>query len=183
VVLRQNVLAKCREANFDDAMRRVVLQRALVGWRGMRKSLVQVVTPDDLKKAFTPGGTYHRRVPRASGKGYTYYYDEEKYRNSKNAHVSGEEAAHGYISGEVEKAVTAAGSKGCDVTAFKSLVKKYGAKQVGSVLTKCSGSKFMYKGKRFYPAQKMVADEKKLTSGQKGVKSKDKGKSTKGVAK
>ena len=104
----------------------------------------------ELEKAFTPGGTYHKRVPKANGKGYTYYYDEEQYKRSKNRHVSGDEAASDYISDEVHKAVEGAGKDGCDIGTFEPLVKKYGAKKVGEVMSAHNGKKIKFKGGKFY---------------------------------
>jgi hypothetical protein len=89
------------------------------------------------KKSMGPrGGKYHRRVPKADGKGYTYYYDEEKYNRSKNAHVSGKGASRQAIKSAVQKQMESAGDGGVSLEDLKSLVTRYGSKLVGEVLEK-----------------------------------------------
>jgi hypothetical protein len=134
VVLRQDIMSKCLNERVNGSLRQVILQRSLNYWKKYRKSMIQMTTADELlKKAEARGGSYHRRVPRPKG-GYTYYYDEEKYRNSKQAHTNGQESQHIYISGKVHKCIEAAGKKGCGPDAFRDLVKKYGAKAVSNVI-------------------------------------------------
>ncbi len=51
LVLRQAVVAQAREDHLQPELRQAILERALSFWRTMRKSMVQVVTVDELKKA------------------------------------------------------------------------------------------------------------------------------------
>jgi hypothetical protein len=87
-------------------------------------------------KAEPRGGKYHRRAPRAGGKGYNYYYDEETYNRSKTPHISGNDAALQAIKSGVQKRLEAADSGGLDLKELKSLVTRYGSKMVGEVLEK-----------------------------------------------
>jgi hypothetical protein len=96
-----------------------------------------------LFKADARGGSYHRRVLSKKGK-YRYYYDEDKYRNSKDAHLNGEEASKEAI----KKGVTGMLDKAngtCPLKEMSGLVKKYGSKMVGSVLQSgCDGGDWGY---------------------------------------
>ncbi len=52
VSIRKAVLSKCIEEKLDPALRRAILARSLNYWRGkMRKSLIEVVSPDELAKS------------------------------------------------------------------------------------------------------------------------------------
>lgn len=51
LVLRQSVVAQTREAKMEPELRQAILDRALSYWRTVRKSLVEVVTVDELKKS------------------------------------------------------------------------------------------------------------------------------------
>lgn len=154
VTLRQDIMSKCLNERLDGGLRRAILLRSLTYWRSLRKGMVQVVTADELQKAESPGGKYHRRVPRPGG-GYRYFYDEDKYRNSKGAHTGGAENAERYIYGQIQKCIEKAGRGGCGADAFKGLVQKYGAKAVGAVLTKNHGKSFQFKKGRFTLVQKV----------------------------
>jgi len=121
--------------------------------QSIQKELEQTKVPIyslKLEKADPKGGSYYRRVPKKVGKGFTYYYDEDKYKRSKNAHIKGEDAANSYIQKTV---FTRAGNeKGCDVKELKDLVKRYGSKAVGSSLKDAhkSGKLTFKKGKLYY---------------------------------
>ncbi len=170
LVLRKQVMDKAINEGMDSTLRRVILQRSLKHWRGLQKGVVQVVTPEELlEKAFTPGGNYHKRVPRKSGKGYNYYYDEDSYKRSKGRHVSGEEAGNEYIGTQIQKAVEEAGDGGCDIGTFEALVKKYGAKRVAGVMKE--GGKYSFKkGKLFARKDEENVKKVKLELAQKPVK-------------
>lgn len=151
VTLRRMVMDKCQGDNLHPAQRKLIMQRSLGLYRTTEKSLVEVYTPDQLFKAEPKGGKYYRRVARKSGKGYTYYYDQDSYERSKSAHVDGAQALEKRIMGEAGNVVKTAGEKGCDVKAFKDLVKKYGAKAVGGALKKCVATKSLaYRGNKFH---------------------------------
>lgn len=162
LTLRQDIMSKCLNERLGGGLRKAILQRSLTYWRGYRKSMVQIMSTDDLRKAETRGGKYHRRVPREKG-GYTYYYDEDKYRNSKQAHTSGEEGTESYIFGKVQKAIEATGKAGCGPEAFKDLVKKYGAKAVAGVLRKNTGGKLQFQKNRFKMIQAKEEPKKQGT--------------------
>ena len=149
VSLRKNIVSKCQSEKLDSIVRNMILKRSLKRWRTKEKSMyVQIYTPDELlEKAEARGGTYHRRVPRKGG-GYTYYYDEDKYRSSKQAHTNGEEASKAYITGRVNSRVGSAGEGGCGPEVFQDLVKKYGAKAVAKCIRE-SGTVGFHKGKFF----------------------------------
>jgi len=150
VQLRQSILAKCLEDNMDGAFRQALLQRSLSYWRGqMQKSEVEVFSVDDLRKAEPRGGTYYKRTPTKGGK-YRYFYNEEEYGKAKDAHVSGKDAESAHISGKVLKAIESAGEGGCDVSAFKDLVKKYGSQKVAGILKGGAGGKAQFKKGKFY---------------------------------
>lgn len=148
VTLRQDIMSKCLNERLDGGLRRAILLRSLVHWRSLRKGLVQVVTVGDLQKAVSPGGAYHRRVPKPGG-GYRYFYDEDRYVNSKGAHTGGAENAERYIHAQIQKCIEKSGKAGCGVEAFKSLVQKYGAKTVGAVLSKNHGKTFEFRKGKF----------------------------------
>lgn len=156
LTLRQDIMSKCLNDRLDGALRRAILQRSLVHWRGYRKSMVKIVTPIELKKAEARGGSYHRRVP--TEKGYRYYYDEQKYKASKSAHTSGLEATESYLTGKIQKCIEAAGKGGCGPEAFSDLVKRYGAKVVGDLLNKNAGKLFEFQKGRFMPVIQKSSD-------------------------
>jgi hypothetical protein len=139
LVLRKAIHQRMLEERMEPEMRKAIFQRSMSYFRDqMTKSLVHVVTPDEiLEKAEARGGTYHRRTPRKNGKGFTYYYDADKYASSKDAHLSGAEARDSRI----KKAVsTMLGEKTeCTPDDMKDLVKKFGAKEVAGVLKKQCG--------------------------------------------
>jgi hypothetical protein len=78
----------------------------------------------ELVKAEAKGGSYHRRVPRKGGKGYTYYYDEDKYAASKNAHLDGPATRSARLTKAVLGAVEGAGKSGCAIKSLRDMAKK-----------------------------------------------------------
>lgn len=203
VTFRQGIMARMQEEKLAPEIRRMILHRALKYWRrSVEKGAVQVVSPDEIKKARfkdpesmqkaiglavvdgvmlvledplqkgAEGGTYVRRIPKSGG-GFTYIYDQNKYNARKDAHLSGEETELNYIKGKITRQVESAGNDGCGLESLRGLVKKYGSKKVGGVLQKC-GFKFS-KGK-LYSAQK--EGEKPVSQAKKKVpaKLKNKGK-------
>lgn len=118
-----------------------------------------------LEKADARGGNYYRRVPKKSGKGYTYYYDEDKYKSSKNAHVKGQDAANSYIQKTVFKRASC--EKGCELKALTDLVKRYGSKQVGNSLKDAhtSGKLTFKSGKLYYKEADREKEDVRKKSG------------------
>lgn len=114
--------------------------------RGLLKSMVDAQL--DLVKAEARGGKYHRRIPRAGGKGFRYIYSPEDYNNRSDAHTGGEDNAKAYLGSSIAKCLKSAGGS-CGPDAFKSLVKRYGAKQVAEALRdgQKSGTLAFKKGK------------------------------------
>lgn len=170
LVLRSEVLAKCREDGLGSVLSRALVQRTLNHWRGLKKGEVQIVTVDEmLQKAESRGGSYHRRTPKPGG-GYRYFYDEASYRASKGAHESGKEVAASHVSGKVVKAVEEAGEGGCGPDAFRDLVKKFGAKAVAGSLKDGCGGKVTYKGGKFSmaPADEPSPEKPKMVLKKKG---------------
>jgi len=142
LVLRQAVISQAREARLEPELRQAILERALSFWRTARKSLVQVVTVDELQKSRAP----QVLVPRRNGRdralqeratsafadvqkaeprggayhrrvpqedgGYRYIYDAEKYQTRPDAHVDGREARRTYLHGKICKAVGERGDQG-----------------------------------------------------------------------
>lgn len=139
LVMRKALYGRMLDERMEPAMRNAIFQRSMNYYREkLSKSVVQVVSPDEvLEKAEARGGNYHRRVPKKKGKGYNYFYDEEKYASRNYAHLSGAEARDNRIKKAVgamleEKTECAPGD-------MKDLVKKYGAKEVAAVLKKQCG--------------------------------------------
>lgn len=148
VTARAQVYAKAREDRLEPHLRRELAARTTDYYRAVQKSRVQVVTPDELRKAEARGGSYHRRVMGKSGR-YRYYYDPEKYDSRDDAHLSGADAAKSYIRKCVTAQLTKAGKKGCDVGELQPLAKKYGAKTVANVLRQSRDDGFLtYSGRR-----------------------------------
>jgi hypothetical protein len=144
VVMRKAIYARMMDERMEPEMRKAIFQRSMNYVREkMSKAVVQVLTPDEiLQKAEARGGTYHRRVPRKNGKGFNYFYDEEKYSNRGDAHLSGTEVRDNRI----KKAVGAMleEKNECTPQDMRDLVKKYGAKEVAGVLKKqCGDGGFM----------------------------------------
>lgn len=150
VVMRKAIMARTLNERMDPALRKAILERAIIAYRGLQKALI--TTPDELLKGEPKGGKYVRRVPNESKRGYRYFYDEEQYKKWGGAHMSGEEATTTAIRSGIQKAVQNAGAEGCDLKALKPLVKRYGSKAVASVLdddVKKSG-KVRYKNGRLF---------------------------------
>lgn len=91
----------------------------------------------ELIKAEAKGGNYHRRVPRKSGKGYTYYYDEEKYNASKQAHLDGPATRSSRLAKAVLGAVEGAGKNGCAIKSLRDMAKKEGKEHVAKAIKGC----------------------------------------------
>lgn len=114
-----------------------------------------------LEKAFeTSGGKYVARVTK-DGK-HKYYYDEKKYKEEHGEHVTGEQARNQHIHAEVEKAVDNAGCAGCDVTAFRELVQKFGHRPVhAAVRNHVEKGTLKYKSGKFTRGSKPKEDKVK----------------------
>jgi len=152
--MRKAILEKALGDKLIPEVRLALYQRSINYYRDLQKSRVQIVTPDDLKKGEAKGGNYVRRVQTEKG-GYRYYYDEEKYKNSRHHQVTGDEAAKTYLSKTLSSMVEKSGTEGCGPESMKPLVKKYGAKKVGDVLREsCEGGHITYKGGKFYAKAK-----------------------------
>ena len=152
IVLRKAILEKATEEGHHPALRRVLLQRSLSHWKErMQKSMVQIITPDDLIKAEARGGMYYKRMPSKNGKRHRYFYNKEDYDKRDDAHVSGDDATGTYLSNKVCKCVGAMGKKGCGPEAFDSLVKKYGTKRIAKTLKDTvKDGRLSYKKGKFY---------------------------------
>lgn len=162
LVMRKALYGRMMNERMDPTLRRALFQRSMSYYREkMKKSLVQVVTPDDiLEKAEARGGSYHRRVTNSKGK-HRYYYDPEKYASSKDAHVSGGEAKKACITKAVSTLVEGA-EKGCGVEEMKGIAKKFGSKEVASHLKKqcAEGGTMEYKGGKFKLKKSLEPDHK-----------------------
>jgi hypothetical protein len=154
LVMRKALYSRMIEERMEPELRRALFQRAMNYKRdAMRKSMFEIWTPEQiLEKAEARGGTYHRRIPRKNGKGFTYIYDSEKYDGRADAHLSGADARDARIKKALDAKLTEAGKKGCKVDDMKELAKKYGGKEVAAVLKKqCGeGGPMSYKSGRFY---------------------------------
>lgn len=108
-----------------------------------------------LAKAEARGGKYHRRAAKPGG-GFQYFYDEDKYRSHKVAHLSGEEVTHARVRNGIEKELEADGEGGCSLKRLHPLVKKHGRNAVAAVLKKdcAAGGSLVYKKKRLHRAEK-----------------------------
>jgi hypothetical protein len=109
------------------------------------------VPKEKLKKSDPRGGTYVKRVPKAGG-GFRYFYDEDKYKNHEGAHVSGKDAAEATVTKAVAGHIKNAGKAGCELSALKPLVKRYGAELVGGMLNGAcgNGGNLQYKNGRLF---------------------------------
>jgi len=152
VALRQAVYSVMRDRKAPGELGAAVLERALK-YRAekLRKSRVELVTVDELRKAEAAGGTYYRRVKGKTGK-WRYYYDQEKYEGSKDAHLDGEGASKRAVRGKVGAMLEKAGKAGVKLADLKPLTKRYGSKLVGGVLNDARGKgELTYKGGRLRP--------------------------------
>jgi len=152
--VRQKLDIIARDEGMEAAQRRAFNQKALTYWRYTHASKsIQIVSTEELSKAEARGGRYHRRVARKD-KGYTYYYNSEKYGRRDDAHVSGEEATSSAIKKRVIERVGMAGTEGCVPKDLKDLAKKYGHQKVLKLLGReCKEGGLSYKKGRFYPAK------------------------------
>jgi hypothetical protein len=153
LVMRKALYERMMGERMEPTLRRALFQKAMNYYRGkMKKSLVQVVTPDELlEKAEARGGSYHRRVPKKKGKGFDYIYDPDKYAGREDAHVSGDEAKKARITKAVSTLVEGSEKGCCGVSDMKTLAKKFGSKEVASHLKKqcADGGSMEYKGGKF----------------------------------
>lgn len=151
VALRQAVYAVMRAQKAPGELGSMVLERALK-YRDekLRKGeCVELVTVDELRKGGEPtGGTYYRRVKGKTGR-WRYYYDQEKYEQSGDAHLDGETASKKAVTGKVRAMLEKAGKSGVQLSDCKALCKRYGHKLVGGVLNEARKSgELTWKGKR-----------------------------------
>lgn len=164
LVMRKALHSRMLEERMEPELRRALFQRAMNYKRDqMRKSTFEVLTAEQiLEKAEARGGTYHRRVPRKNGKGFTYIYDPEKYDSREDAHVSGPDARDARIKKGVSTKLEEAGKKGCKVDDMKELAKKYGGKEVAAVLRKqCGeGGPMSFKSGRLYMTKALPPTER-----------------------
>ena len=106
---------------------------------------------DDLRKAEAAGGTYYRRVKGKTGR-WRYYYDQQKYEGSPDAHLDGEGASKRAVRGKVGAMLEKAGKGGVKLADLKPLTKRYGSKLVGGVLNDARAKgELAYKGGRLRP--------------------------------
>lgn len=127
---RKEIMVQMADRDLDPIVRNIISMRAIQYYRTMNKSLRYTI---DLQKAEPRGGSYYRRVPKANGKGYTYYYSEDQYHRSKQSHLDGDRAAGSYIENKIKNILATNGGKG-GAKVFKGLVTKYGLSQSSSVL-------------------------------------------------
>lgn len=151
LVVRQDIMAKMLADRIDPALRKAIFQRSMSMYRDtLKKSRVAVVTVDELKKSMEEpearfylrsdlhkadpkGGKYYRRTMTKSGK-HRYFYDEDSYKRSKDAHVNGEDAAHSAIRKAVGARIQNNEGKGLKLKDLGDLVKRYGKQAVSKAL-------------------------------------------------
>jgi hypothetical protein len=135
ITFKQRLAGMLVSERLDPVLRKAIFDRSLRFWRdSMAKSVVEVVTVDELlEKAEPRGGTYHKRIPRKGG-GYTYVYDPEKYSSRKDAHVDGKEALKSSLSNKVMRRLKRAGKNGVSPRELGDLVKKHGTKAIAEAL-------------------------------------------------
>jgi len=164
LVLRKALLAKFKEDALDPVLRGVLLQRAISHYRNrFTKSLVQLIDPieisgkknsntsNTLSKGEARGGKYYRRIPRGTGKGYRYIYDEQDYKSQPTAHLHGQEEHETYVSNRVLNAIQKGGPGGCEMSAIAPLVGKYGSSHISKILSKnCSSGEIVYRKGKLY---------------------------------
>ena len=138
VVLRQQVMQKLKEQGWPQEARKEMFRRAIELHRNRQQKSFRLRTPSQLRKAEARGGSYHRRVPAPRG-GYRYFYDQEKYNNSKTAHHAGEDMTKKAVSSRVMQAIESSGDAGCSGKELSTLAKKYGRKVVAGVLRERCG--------------------------------------------
>ena len=145
--MRRDVVSKAMAEQLNPQLRRALLQRSISYFREYQKSMVEVVTFDEiLEKADPKGGKYYRRVPRKSGKGYTYYYDPHKYQKRGDAHVEGATAARTAIKAAVQKMLDAS-EGGVELKNMGAIVKRYGASTCSEALKEMQNETgLVYKG-------------------------------------
>lgn len=151
MVLKKMISEKARGEKLDPFLRKALLERSAIAYRQMKKSMVVIVSSDELRKGEAKGGRYYKRVPSKDGKRHRYFYDEKAYKAWTGAHVSGEEATSEAITKGIGCAIEKAGKDGCDLKSLKPMVKKYGSKAVAGALSNgVKKSRYMYKGGKLY---------------------------------
>lgn len=82
-----------------------------------------------IEKAMARGGSYHRRVK--TGNGYRYYYDEDKYAERDDAHISGRDAKKANCRRDLDARLS---GKGAKISALKHLSEKYDPEVITEVI-------------------------------------------------
>jgi len=78
LVLRKTIMEKALLEKQEPALRRAILERSLSYWRESRKSMVEVLTPDELLEKGTPfGGKTPKGYTKKKGKGGKPIYVKE----------------------------------------------------------------------------------------------------------
>jgi hypothetical protein len=156
---------KEQEVKAVAALKSVGFQAAeVVEGGGMFKIRWMGLPSKELIKAEPRGGSYHRRIPKKSGKGYTYIYDEAKYSTRTDAHLHGPDARKARLNKAIMGAVMNAGKSGCAVKSLSALAAKEGKEHVAEVIKGClaSGDLTFKKGKLYSKSKK--EEEKKEKS-------------------
>ena len=157
---RKEIVAQSISHGIDPIVRNIIGVRAMAYYRRMKKGYTFVI---DLEKAEARGGNYFRRVPKGNGKGYNYYYDEDKYHNSKSAHMDGERATGGYLTNKIKVILSGLGKGGGDKAVFKGMIKKYGIEKVSSVLEDCKKKgNLKIEKRKFYWLEKGSGEDDKV---------------------
>ena len=142
---RKSIVLKAISDNLDPFLRNIIMVRAIKYFRTMKKSIPFFM----LRKAIPRGGSYYRRVPKKSGNGYNYYYNQETYERSKGAHLGGPDTVSGYLGNKI-KNILSNGAQNPEV--FKNLVKKHGLDKIESVMKELQkkGNLKISKGKFYW---------------------------------
>ena len=142
---RKSIVLKAISDNLDPFLRNIIMVRAIKYFRTMKKSIPFFM----LRKAIPRGGSYYRRVPKKSGNGYNYYYNQETYERSKGAHLGGPDTVSGYLGNKI-KNILSNGAQNPEV--FKNLVKKYGLDKIESMMKELQkkGNLKISKGKFYW---------------------------------
>lgn len=159
--LKRDLMHSLHTEGYPGAMRQILVSRAATLWLHRRRTekAVFVLTPDQLKKGGTVGGSYHKRVTH-QGK-HKYYYDEKSYNNNAPKVIDGKKTREKFVQGAVHDMICASGESGCGFEDFSSLSKRFGAKAVYSA---CKDhhlkGKITYKNKRFTSVSTGAKDTK-----------------------
>lgn len=86
LVLRKAIMEKALLEKQEPALRRAILERSLSYWRGARKSMVEVLTPDEILEKATPfGGKTPKGYIKKKGRGGKPVYVKEGEKSGKKA--------------------------------------------------------------------------------------------------